>query len=235
MSVRGDLLDEQIIKACNDLIAAQRNSAKFQAEQQTEIRMISKTYQQVRKKWEGQMKPKKNKLDTLRHQEHVSKAFEGESLSPFLLSRLTQLCYHVHHMTRMEASVPSIHEDYRVIVNWIHESWEEMEQENNGMKEEITKVKRETKELREKQAVQIKELIEKHKKERQELLDKLRTKKMDAEQEKADIENEKEDSNENEKTHDLKEAEKEAPKGNQKDASKEEEVSTAIANPQEVR
>jgi hypothetical protein len=227
MSVRGDL-DEKIIKACNDLIAEQRNSAKLSAQQQTEQRMLSKTYQQVRKTWEDQMKPKKNTIDTTIHKDHVSKVFEGETLSPFLLSRLSQLCYHVHLMTRMETTVHCIHDDYRVIVNWIHESWEEMENESNGMKEETAKVEKEIKELQEEQVLQIKELQEKYKEERQEILAKLRKKKMDSGQEKAEIENEKEDMNENSKT------EKEDPRGNQKDANKEEEVSTAIANPQEV-
>jgi hypothetical protein len=134
----------------------------------------------------------------------------------------------------METSVPSIHDDYRVIVNWIHESWEDMENESNGMKEEIAKVEKKIKELQEEQALQIKELQEKYEEERQELLAELRKKKTDSGQEKPEIENEKEDMNENAKTHDLKEAEKEDPRGNQKDANKEEEVSTAIANPQEV-
>jgi hypothetical protein len=161
------------------LIAEQTSSAKLRAEQQTESRKVIKNYELAHEEWQVRTKPpKKNAIDATLHQLEISQVFFKEiekSRSPFLVSQLSQLCYHMHLMILLETAVQkTIHEDYRSIVNWIHESWEDMDKEIKGINEEAETVRMEIRELRKQQAKTMKELEDRHKQERQELLEKRR-------------------------------------------------------------
>jgi hypothetical protein len=176
-------VDNSIIQGCNDLIAEQTYSAKLRAEQQTELRKVLQVYQNTHGKWQEQLKPskggssktKEEKEITALCEEQVSQAFSSDperniKMSPYLLGQLSQLCYHIHLMTRLEGcAAHTIHEDYRVIVNWIHESWEEMETESRGMKDEVETVQLEIKTLRRQQRERIRALQEQHEEEKRKL------------------------------------------------------------------
>jgi hypothetical protein len=179
MAFRTDEIDVYIVKLCNELIAEQTSSAKLRAEQQTESRKVVKYYRLAHEEWQVRSKPpKKNATNTTLHQTEVSQVFFKEiekSRSPFLVSQLSQLCYHMHLMILLETAVQkTIHEDYRAIVNWIHESWEDMDVETKGINEEAKTVRMEIQELRNQQAKRMKELEDRHTQERQELLGKRR-------------------------------------------------------------
>lgn len=64
-----------------------------------------------------------------------------ERLSPFLFGKLCQLCYYVHLMTRIELFATTIHEDYRDVVNWMHQTWEETERVSKEVQTKIQQVK----------------------------------------------------------------------------------------------
>ena len=88
------------------------------------------------------------------------------SMSPFLLSQMSQLCYHVHLMTLLESIVPKIHEDYRQVVNWIHEYWEELDQETLGLKQKIKYTINQQKQQRHRHIIQDVQLQQNYQKEK---------------------------------------------------------------------
>lgn len=151
-------LDDKIVKACNELILTQTSTTKKQVEYQTEYKRMVQKYSELQYVWNNKVKSKKKLSDSMSyHQSAVKKVFSSSSssssdtrktgrggndnesdgngnndtLSPFLVQQLTMLCYHVHLMTRLETSVQMVHEDYRVIVNWFHET---IEKEDNDTK-----------------------------------------------------------------------------------------------------
>jgi hypothetical protein len=65
---------------------------------------------------------------------------EQPAMSPFLQARLASLCQLIHLMTLGEAHLPKIHNDSRAVVNWLHEEWERMEREAEGMKQQIQRI-----------------------------------------------------------------------------------------------
>jgi hypothetical protein len=135
-STRKDL-DQSIVNACNELIELKTKSAKQWAQQDQERRNTTRKLEESRLQFGQALKPKSFPREL--HQQVLIEVFpqEEESFSPFLLSRLSQLCYHIHLMTRAEEFVKTIHQDNLVIVNWLHEVWESMEQESTEMKVQI--------------------------------------------------------------------------------------------------
>eukprot|EP00934_Nitzschia_sp_Nitz4_P008030 Nitzschia sp. Nitz4//scaffold244_size29068//24813//25745//NITZ4_008067-RA/size29068-processed-gene-0.9-mRNA-1//1//CDS//3329543865//8020//frame0 len=52
---------------------------------------------------------------------------DKDALSPRVLTKMSQVCYCVHRLTRVELFTTSIHEEYRTLVNWMHGTLEETE------------------------------------------------------------------------------------------------------------
>jgi hypothetical protein len=73
-------------------------------------------------------------------EEQQQEEVEVPSMSPFLQARLASLCQLIHLMTLGEAQLPIIHNDSRAVVNWLHEEWERMEREADGMKQQIQQI-----------------------------------------------------------------------------------------------
>ena len=147
-------MDERIVNACNELIQLQANGAKQRATRDNELREVIRCLDQVTKQWDEKIKPQK--IMDHRYSQAVLSVFgEGnendddgnqdrKSMSPFLVQRLSQLCYHIHLMTTIEEMVKRIHQDNVVVINWLHERWESMERESNEMKGKIEMLKRQT-------------------------------------------------------------------------------------------
>jgi hypothetical protein len=69
-------------------------------------------------------------------------------------------------MTLVESIVPKIHEDYRQVVNWIHEYWEELDRETQQFKQKIIHSMNEQKQQRHRhkiQGIQIQQNYQKEK------------------------------------------------------------------------
>lgn len=135
-STRKDL-DESIVNACNELIELKTNSAKQPSQQDKECRTTAWKLEETRLQFGQALKIKSSPREI--YQQIVIEVFpqEEEYLSPFLLSRLSQLCYQIHLMTRAEEFVKTTHQDNIVIVNWLHEVWESMEHLSIEMKIQI--------------------------------------------------------------------------------------------------
>lgn len=130
-------MDQSIVNACNELIALKINSAKQRTQQDQERRNTTRKLEETRLQFGQALKPKSSPRE--QYLQVLTEVFpqEEEYFSPFLLSRLSQLCYHIHLMTWAEEFVKTIHQDNLVIVNWLHEVWESMEQESTEMKLQI--------------------------------------------------------------------------------------------------
>jgi hypothetical protein len=91
---------------------------------------------------EDAQEPNNNNDNDVEEQQQLQEEEEVEvpSMSPFLQARLASLCQLIHLMTLGEAQLPIIHNDSRAVVNWLHEEWERMEREADGMKQQIQQI-----------------------------------------------------------------------------------------------
>jgi hypothetical protein len=185
-------IDLKTIQVCNDLMETKIKTTQLSVERETEYRHAIQEYNSIHRLFQESCKPSSNNIkkvsldfhtkgvasvflndyvdDNHQHQQQTSPSSPSISIttpmSPFLLSQTSQLCYHVHLMTLVESIVPKIHEDYRQVVNWIHEYWEELDRETQQFKQKIIHSMNEQKQQRHRhkiQGIQIQQNYQKEK------------------------------------------------------------------------
>ena len=177
-------IDEKIVHSCNELIQVRTESARLRAQQQTEYRKALQLYQQKQKQWQDSSKAPSNTKKTSSqqhdisiHQAEVLAVFtedeEKDSLPPFLVTQLSNLCYHVHKMALLETfAQTTVHEEYRTkSIWWIHEYWEELEKETNQINDEKEKAMSELSKIKQQHKSKLAQLQRSYQQKKKDILE----------------------------------------------------------------
>jgi hypothetical protein len=124
------------------MASTQVQSDRERERRQVEWHQLFSRWTHVEQQWNDKLQADHTVEDEAIYYEAVAAAFVKEdpnrNVSPFMIARLANLCRKEYRAIQLEKGLRRVHNDYRVMINAMHQQSEQLEKEIEQVKAEAT-------------------------------------------------------------------------------------------------